>query len=419
MATIKFKSIDDYAKYVHDNDILINSSTPHNKEEQKVQGLKKNLVTQKGVNTPKLKNRTSNYNPNLSFKEYVKLSQNDKIEWLKNKGIHFSCTGIYSYKDSVFYTKLLNPFSNNAIYLYKRKAKHKAVKDVKDGERVLLKLTVRKNPRNISELFDYTFYKEKNNSSSSNISQSTKAVSKKVSKAKENKESSLKHETITISDDINTEDVITDRDLLEKYLYDSTWSSVDAIEANSRIHFDDFVTLTDVNRCTKNNHNIEDIDALIFILRKDGRIMPRTLPAHYCKTCNKYYITRWQFEQICDLGILMCQMITEDGTRHHSSNQYFDNLNEESILHRSGYNVNSKDDLSVKQRQMIIAMVIESGMRDCNQISNHLTWLINNWRGNQSKQNAIQKWTEDRDFVSNYRKGTHRAVGVKLIRHKK
>ena len=364
METIKFKSFDDCAKYISNNNVYKSKDNyVYNKKDNK-----NNTIAKSALNSSTLYNR------------YKELTEKEKHEFLRQLGVKLFIPAIYNSYDKRLYTDEINPFTKKKMnFLYSGKKKL----SLKNEEKVFIKLKPKKRPSNINDLYSIEIFRGAN-----------------IFKKGDNPQ-------------------LIKNNQYEDIIEGATWGAVDSIDSNRKILFDDFVTLTDANSCTKNNHNIEDIDALIFILRKDGRIMPRTLPAHYCKTCNKYYITRWQFEQICDLGILMCQMITENGSKHNSSSHYYDNLQEESILYRSGYNVKAKDDLSAKQRQMIIAMVIESGMCNNNQISSHLTWLINNWRDNQSMQNAIQKWTEDRDFVINYRKGTHRAVGVKLIRHKR
>lgn len=74
-------------------------------------------------------------------------------------------------------------------------------------------------------------------------------------------------------------------------------------------------------------------------------------------------------------------------------------LNEESIIRCYGYTVNQKDNLSSKERQDLLAEMIDLNILNANKIANFLDFLINiNARYNVAKS----KWQEDKEFVEDY-----------------
>lgn len=75
-------------------------------------------------------------------------------------------------------------------------------------------------------------------------------------------------------------------------------------------------------------------------------------------------------------------------------------LNSESILHKVGYNVSDKENLSQEERRNILKNIIESGLLTRSQVSSHLDYLIRRSKGQKRLRRAIEKWTSDRKFIS-------------------
>lgn len=192
------------------------------------------------------------------------------------------------------------------------------------------------------------------------------------------------------------------------------------LEPYEKIYFDDFVALHDTGYCTSKKHKVEKINALIFILRKDGTIHHRFVPAWYCHNCKRFFMSKWQYDDICDYGVPLCQTI-KDGNVYHGDycGDYYDDLPSESILYRSGYNVSVTEDLSAEQRRGILILLLESGIVSRQKIDKHLTWLISTKDGSVKMKNAVKKWTEDRKFISEYKYDKAKIVGVRLIRNLK
>lgn len=79
-----------------------------------------------------------------------------------------------------------------------------------------------------------------------------------------------------------------------------------------------------------------------------------------------------------------------------------DELNDESILMGFGYNVSAKDDYSSKQRQEILAEVVDLELLTVKRVVNFLVFLINMHPDDKYK-NARSKWKEDIKFIQDYK----------------
>lgn len=189
-----------------------------------------------------------------------------------------------------------------------------------------------------------------------------------------------------------------------------------AVDLPSRfLAFGDFVVLFNKNSCIAKGHKIEDINAKIYTLGYDGSTLLNEIPAGYCQQCNQYFIETFQYEKLCNTGIPLCRVIKSEHAKA-TSPDYSKTLSEESILHQFGYNVSQEDNLSKKQRQTILACLIESGICNRHKITGHLSWLIRNNEGKPYMYNAISEWTEDRIFAENYHFGSCQIVAIRSLR---
>lgn len=186
------------------------------------------------------------------------------------------------------------------------------------------------------------------------------------------------------------------------------------VAEKSEICFGDFVTIENRNSCLNKKHQMEDINAKVNLLTRSGKVVLRSVAATYCHQCKKYFIGKWEYDQLKQEGILMCRVVTDFEKK---SNGYYENQNEESFLYQAGYSVSSNRDLTTAQRQGVLVCLMESGVPKV-QISQHLNWLIKQRTGMNNMKCAIEKWTVDRDFVEQYKLGERRAVYVNVIRTK-
>lgn len=163
----------------------------------------------------------------------------------------------------------------------------------------------------------------------------------------------------------------------------------------------DFVVRTSVFNCARTGHDISDITARVKVLLPDGSVEQFETPAAYCKTCGVYYLLESCYNRITTKGIPVCRVITEDVFAEIQSGAK--PLNEESMLHSLGYNVNADTALTDEQRRAILTTVIENNLLTQAEILSHLDFLISFSRCNENMAEAREKWEKDRLFLSGYR----------------
>ena len=175
--------------------------------------------------------------------------------------------------------------------------------------------------------------------------------------------------------------------------------------APRKIEFTTVVVLCSTYKCSK-NHHIEPVQASINIVHHDGSIREASVSAGYCKTCDLFFLLEADYRALRDQGVLLCQLISrkiyETGNLERSD---VTELSPESLLHRSGYNVNSANALTSHQRQQILKHVLDSGLYSASGLISFLDWLIrrNSNISTKNMESALAKWKADRMFVANYR----------------
>lgn len=172
-----------------------------------------------------------------------------------------------------------------------------------------------------------------------------------------------------------------------------------ADEAEPVLSLYDVVVLSNTLNCNL-NHDVYDITVTLPVLDENGDINNITVLASYCKDCDRYIITKDIFNNID--GVLMCEVIDKTYTINNSDDDT-DIDQHESLLYRYGYNVKTSVNLSTKQRHIILASLVESGIMTRNQISDHLTMLINRGEKIESWKDATDKWKQDRYYVQDYK----------------
>lgn len=212
----------------------------------------------------------------------------------------------------------------------------------------------------------------------------------------------------------NTKDKITIQkcsNCNRQFVIDYDLDGIDVEYTNITLHNDycikdelsfcDVIVLTTVASCTSKGHNITDINAKIPVIEWDGNIQYICRNVAYCRECNKYIMLKSDFCDIPDR--IACQVIDQTMPSVSNNDDEIEISQKQSVLYKYGYNVKAKDNLSDKQRHMLLALVVESGILTRSQIVSHLDTLIE--RGSKITQwkDATQKWRQDRHFVSEYK----------------
>lgn len=159
-------------------------------------------------------------------------------------------------------------------------------------------------------------------------------------------------------------------------------------------------------RCKAKQHNTIMFYGLANIYsRTKKRNLNIHFPAYYCQTCDQLMIKESVYRKISNDGKLLCHYVLEDFWKpklpdEHTSNHFVPTFgNEESVLHKLGYNVNSQIGLTPIQRHAILRQIIVNGQLSKSEVVHHLRYLIRRNRSNRKFKRAIQKWQADLEYV--------------------
>lgn len=168
-----------------------------------------------------------------------------------------------------------------------------------------------------------------------------------------------------------------------------------------KLNLHDVIVLNNTLNCNA-NHKINDVVASLPVLDQDGNLNNINVLASYCENCKRYTITKDIFNNIN--GIILCEIINKIGiSAENKEDMEIELAQHESILYRYGYNVKTSKNLSTKQRHIIIASLVESGIMTRTQVIDHLTGLINRGEKIESWKQAVNKWKQDRYYTQKYK----------------
>lgn len=186
------------------------------------------------------------------------------------------------------------------------------------------------------------------------------------------------------------------------------------LQSLPQITVKDFVVKRTVFKCRHQNHDINDLDAAVTVIRDDGKPYLVKISAGYCRQCNTYFILESTYNRLRNLGVILCRISDE---KAYLNNSYANEMHlaQESILMQFGYTVSQNENLSPTQRRKILAVMIDNHIITRSEIISYLDLFINQ-RYSQSKfELAISKWESDRDFVMEYNVGHYTQYGVNAI----
>ena len=166
------------------------------------------------------------------------------------------------------------------------------------------------------------------------------------------------------------------------------------------INFTDVIVLSNINYCTHKGHSVNDVIAHIPTFTPDGKIKYIDMNLTYCNQCDKYIMLKSDFKSIS--GIIACEVVDETTSYNYNNSDTIEISQSESVLYKYGYNVKTKENISDKQRHLILAAVIESSILTRDQICSHLDTLIERGSKIDKWKLATQKWIQDRQYVKKY-----------------
>ncbi len=163
--------------------------------------------------------------------------------------------------------------------------------------------------------------------------------------------------------------------------------------------------------CEKKHHTI--VPATGYITSLKGR--PIGINVNHCLDCNTFFISQNEYEHYRDVyGPVLGNF--EFSSFRSGSGHSFDDFADRSILNLCGYSVSQADGYTADERQLILANILDRGIVSKPRLINYLEFFIRVNRNAVNKRTAVKKWSDDLNWVRNYRINAQRKFRVSSIR---
>ncbi len=181
---------------------------------------------------------------------------------------------------------------------------------------------------------------------------------------------------------------------------------------DNNIRVKDFVVRRNTFKCRYNDHKLQNINALINIIDRNGEIKQEKVSAGYCPKCNIFFILESIYQSLKIKGTPICRV--SDEKAYLSNNSYANGMKlaQESVLRQYGYSVSQEEGLTSATRRKILALLVDNKVLTKNDIISYLDFFISQRQYNHKFEKAIDKWESDREFISEYKAGDYATYGV-------
>lgn len=189
-------------------------------------------------------------------------------------------------------------------------------------------------------------------------------------------------------------------------------------EHDNSIGVKDFVIRRTTFRCLHKEHQLRNIQGNIDIIDKDGNVRQVSVPAGYCPNCNLFFIMESTYQVLKSKGTPRCRVSDE---KTYLKNGFAVNgmrLARESILMQYGYSVSQEEGLTTIQRRKILANLVDDHILTRADIISYLDFFISQRSRQPKYEKAIEKWENDREFISEYKAGKYTQFGISGIYRK-
>ena len=162
------------------------------------------------------------------------------------------------------------------------------------------------------------------------------------------------------------------------------------------------------------HHDVKDAAGIIEVCNGHGNIETFLVPIACCETCGLFYILEETYQILKKRGVIMCQIMSyKKYLEHGTYDDDFQKWKTQSPLKIWGYTVSQVEEYTDAQRHAMLEDIIDCCVMTKDRILTYLDFFI---RLNRSKgDRAVEKWTEDRDYISRYVLGTAKRVRIGKI----
>ena len=181
------------------------------------------------------------------------------------------------------------------------------------------------------------------------------------------------------------------------------------------VQMKDFVVRRNIFKCRFNNHTLQNINARISILNKNCNIVQTTISAGYCANCKTFFIMESTYQHLKRQGTLLCRICDEKSYISSDSSENMWSLAHESKLMQYGYTVSQSSELTSVRRRKILELLIDNKIMTKSDIIGYLDFFIKQRKSQEKFAVAIEKWEDDRDYISKYNASNDETYGVNRI----
>lgn len=164
--------------------------------------------------------------------------------------------------------------------------------------------------------------------------------------------------------------------------------------------------------CHKNKHEIVSSTGILTAL--NGRDVQ--INVNYCCSCKLFFINLTEFKYYQERYGALLGNISIQQTLGRGGVGRYENYADESTMRICGYTVNQTVNLSSEQRRKILEMLMEYDIVKKHRIMEYLQFFINTSQYRHNMKSAIEKWTEDLEWVRDYNINKQRKQKVTNIK---
>lgn len=163
--------------------------------------------------------------------------------------------------------------------------------------------------------------------------------------------------------------------------------------------------------CEARGHKLEAVTGTLATVK--GSVVHMNV--NYCHECRRHFVSRSEYEHYRSLhGPLLGNITFQSDNDGETESEL--SLNEESPLMLCGYGVSVREGLTIRERRLLLANIMDRGILSKPRVMEYLQFFIS-WRENNPKMaEACKKWRSDLDWVRDYRIDEQRRFDVESIR---
>lgn len=166
--------------------------------------------------------------------------------------------------------------------------------------------------------------------------------------------------------------------------------------------------------CHNNQHAVTPYRGIVKLLLKDGKEVDYEVYVGYCRECNYFFMFKSDYFKMKEVGTPLCAVYQAESLNNEKQLTKF-RYKSQSVLNAMGYTVNANLDLEEEEREKILVRAIKQKLFSINDLISFLNWLIQTRKTQPKYESAVQKWTNDMEFIKEYNKQERESIDINQI----